>query len=129
MRGVTRLASSSLRTTSATARSNARLINARRCFSSTPSPQATYGFIGIGQMGYRMAKNLREKLPATDTLLINDVNKDAVGKFVDELSGFTVVAAESPREIAERAVCSHPSFDITCAHLPFMMNSFVLSMI
>jgi len=50
-----------------------------------------------------MAKNLREKLPATDTLLINDVNKDAVGKFVDELSGFTVVAADSPREIAERA--------------------------
>ena len=55
-------------------------------------------------MGYRMAKNLREKLPKTDTLLINDVNKDAVGKFVEELSGFTVHATGSPREIAERAV-------------------------
>jgi 3-hydroxyisobutyrate dehydrogenase len=56
-------------------------------------------------MGYRMAKNLREKLPETDTLLVNDVNKDAVTKFTEELSGFTVVAAESPREVAERAVC------------------------
>lgn len=56
-------------------------------------------------MGYRMAKNLREKLPCTDTLIINDVNKDAVSKFAEELSGFTVVAADSPREIAERAVC------------------------
>ena len=77
-----------------------------------------------------MAKNLREKLPATDTLLINDVNKDAVGKFVDELSGFTVVAADSPREIAERAVCSHlfrVLFDITCA--PSNDVTFVLSMI
>jgi 3-hydroxyisobutyrate dehydrogenase len=56
-------------------------------------------------MGYRMAKNLREKLPETDTLLVNDVNKDAVAKFAEELAGFTVVAAESPREVAERAVC------------------------
>jgi hypothetical protein len=58
-----------------------------------------------------MAKNLREKLPETDTLMINDVNKDAVKKFVEELSGFTVLAANSPREIAEKAVCERAFFD------------------
>jgi hypothetical protein len=62
-------------------------------------------FIPDSTLGYRMAKNLREKLPETDTLIINDVNNDAVEKFVNELSAFTVVVADSPREIAEKAVC------------------------
>jgi hypothetical protein len=53
-----------------------------------------------------MAMNLRQKLPETDTLIVNDVNKDSVNKFIDELSGFTVLAANSPREIAEKAVCN-----------------------
>lgn len=51
-----------------------------------------------------MAKNLREKLHSDDILLVNDVNKDSMKKFVEELSGFTVLAAEDPREIAEKAV-------------------------
>jgi hypothetical protein len=51
-----------------------------------------------------MAKNLREKIPSDDVLMIQDVNKDAVRKFVEELSAFSVIPAESAREIAERSV-------------------------
>lgn len=57
--------------------------------------------------GYRMAKNLREKIPADDVLMIQDINKDAVKKFVDELSGFNVIASDSARAIAEQSVRLH----------------------
>jgi len=53
-----------------------------------------------------MAKNLRQKLPSDDTLIVQDINKDASRKFVDELKAFQVVVAESPREVAEKAVCA-----------------------
>lgn len=52
-----------------------------------------------------MAKNLREKIPADDVLMIQDVNKDCVKKFVEELSGFHVIASDGARDIAERSVC------------------------
>jgi len=48
-----------------------------------------------------MAKNLRQKLPSDDVLYVQDVNKDAMSKFIDELSGFNVIPAESARQIAE----------------------------
>jgi hypothetical protein len=54
-----------------------------------------------------MAKNLREKIPSDDVLMIQDVNKDAVRRFVEELSGFNVIPAENAREIAERSVRQH----------------------
>ncbi|TID25934.1 3-hydroxyisobutyrate dehydrogenase [Venturia nashicola] len=99
MRLATGLASSSYRVANA-ARSQ---FASRRFFSSTTSQQATWGFIGLGQMGYRMAKNLREKIPADDVLMVQDVNKDAVKRFVKELSGFHVIASESARAIAEQS--------------------------
>lgn len=52
-----------------------------------------------------MAKNLREKIPPDDVLMVQDVNKDAVKKFVEELSGFHVIASEGARAIAEQSVC------------------------
>ena len=51
-----------------------------------------------------MAKNLRQKLPSDDTLVVQDINKDASRKFADELSGFTVVVADTTRQLAEMAV-------------------------
>jgi hypothetical protein len=54
-----------------------------------------------------MAKNLREKIPTDDVLMIQDVNTDAVKKFVDELSGFNVIVADNARAIAERSVRLH----------------------
>jgi len=54
--------------------------------------------------GYNMAKNLRQKIPATDTLYIQDVNSTATSNFVQELAGHSVVVAKSAREVAEKAV-------------------------
>ena len=65
-----------------------------------------------------MAKNLRAKLPEGDTLVINDINKDATAQFVKEaLPAGGVKIAESPREVAEQAVCL----------LPFISWSVVMS--
>ena len=64
-----------------------------------------------------MAKNLRAKIPASDTLIIHDRNKDATSSFMQEvgiardnptsnnqmgLMGIEVAA--SPRAVAEKAV-------------------------
>ncbi|KAL3461032.1 NAD binding domain of 6-phosphogluconate dehydrogenase-domain-containing protein [Aspergillus heterothallicus] len=66
-------------------------------------PPTTYGFIGLGQMGHGMAKNLRQKIPNSDTLYIYDVNSEVLAKFKREFGGGVrdVIIAESPREIGE----------------------------
>jgi glutathione synthase/RimK-type ligase-like ATP-grasp enzyme len=62
-----------------------------------------------------MAKNLRAKIPATDTLIIRDVNESATKRFVEEnqeavrKSGAgedtsKVVVAQNAREVAEQSV-------------------------
>ncbi|KAL5597187.1 hypothetical protein FOBRF1_010980 [Fusarium oxysporum] len=66
-------------------------------------PITTYGFIGLGQMGHGMAKNLRQKLPQNYPMIVFDVNKEAVNKFLQEHAGTNVTAASSPKEIAEVA--------------------------
>ena len=53
-----------------------------------------------------MAKNLRQKIPKDDSLYIHDVNTDILHKFVKELSGHTVLIADSAKEVAEFSVCS-----------------------
>ncbi|KAF2396544.1 3-hydroxyisobutyrate dehydrogenase mitochondrial precursor [Trichodelitschia bisporula] len=98
MRGGIGFASSSWRIASV-----ARNPISRRQFSCTSPAQATYGFVGLGQMGYRMAKNLREKLPTDDVLIVQDINQAASKKFAEELTGFNVVVAESPRQVAENS--------------------------
>lgn len=77
----------------------------QRCFSVSSRRQANWGFIGLGQMGYQMAKNLQAKLPSTDTIRIHDINKGATKKFAEEIQassgGATVQIAASVREAAE----------------------------
>ncbi|KAJ6096373.1 Dehydrogenase multihelical [Penicillium sp. IBT 16267x] len=84
-------------------------------FSTTQHRDATWGFIGLGQMGYNMAKNLRAKIPASDTLLVRDVNEAAATRFVTEVreiarnSGagpdkYRVEIATNAREIAEKSI-------------------------
>ncbi|KAH8902697.1 hypothetical protein BR93DRAFT_919803 [Coniochaeta sp. PMI_546] len=51
------------------------------------SPADTVAFIGIGVMGYPMAKNLRAGLGKEKTLLVCDVSKEALGRFVRETEG------------------------------------------
>lgn len=66
----------------------------------------TYGFIGLGQMGHGMAKNLRLKIPSTCKLFVYDVNSDATKTFKQEFADAdNVVIATSPKEIGQSAVC------------------------
>ncbi|KAL8673956.1 MAG: hypothetical protein Q9168_001651 [Polycauliona sp. 1 TL-2023] len=79
----------------------------RRNFSATASAWATWGFIGLGRMGYPMAQNLRAKIPAGDTLIVHDQNRDLSQKFMEEVdaqgTGNAVELSDSPRELAEKS--------------------------
>lgn len=71
-------------------------------------------------VGYRMAKNLRTKIPETDMMVVIDVNKAASEKFVKELSQFNIVVAESAREVAEKSV------SIPCLHnIPILLQMMI----
>lgn len=52
-----------------------------------------------------MAKNLRAKIPAEDTLFVQDVNTAASEKFLEE-NPQGVCVADNVREVAENAVCT-----------------------
>jgi hypothetical protein len=49
-----------------------------------------------------MARNLREKINTSDTMVINDVNDAATQKFVEEVGNVTI--AKTVREVAEQTV-------------------------
>ncbi|OAA54572.1 3-hydroxyisobutyrate dehydrogenase [Niveomyces insectorum RCEF 264] len=51
------------------------------------SPADTVSFIGIGVMGFPMAKNLRAGLGPEKTLLVCDSNKEALDRFLEETKG------------------------------------------
>lgn len=51
-----------------------------------------------------MAKNLRAKIPASDTLIIRDVNEDSTKRFVAEAQEGKVEVAENARDVAEKSV-------------------------
>ena len=68
-----------------------------------------------------MAKNLRAKIPASDTLVIHDRNKEATDNFIHEVgiardeSGSNsemglmgIEIASSPRKVAEKSVRALP---------------------
>ncbi|KAF3385195.1 hypothetical protein F1880_003074 [Penicillium rolfsii] len=89
-------------------------LGSARAFSTTLHRDATWGFVGLGQMGYNMAKNLRAKIPASDTLIVRDVNEEAVKRFVAEAQEAArnngagadegrVEIAENAREVAEKS--------------------------
>lgn len=95
----------------------------RRCFSTSGSMQATYGFIGLGRMGmsifqarsesnyaadtldlgYPMASNLRAHISKSDTLIVHDLNADTTAKFAQENPGTQI--AQNCGEVAEQSVC------------------------
>lgn len=54
-----------------------------------------------------MAKNLRAKIPASDTLIVHDVNEQTMRQFVDEAkttSTGPVEFTDSARTVAEKSV-------------------------
>jgi len=54
-------------------------------------------------VGYAMAKNLRAKIPAEDTLFVQDINAATSQKFLQDNAHGVRVAA-NVREVAEKAV-------------------------
>lgn len=73
-----------------------------------------------------MAKNLRAKVPAEDTLFVHDVNTEATKKFLEE-NPTGVRVAENVREIAEKAVRSAFSRSTSCMMIPFFSKLYDLS--
>ncbi|KAJ4530288.1 hypothetical protein HRR80_009558 [Exophiala dermatitidis] len=62
------------------------------------------GFIGVGNMGYRMAGNVRRKMPSSATLHIYDISKDACQRLKDEVGSFgPVEIANSAKEVTEKS--------------------------
>ena len=54
-------------------------------------------------MGYRMAKNLRAKIPADSVLIVCEVVQSVLEKFVSETKG-TIRVAKTPSEVSEQSV-------------------------
>lgn len=63
----------------------------------------SFGFIGLGIMGWGMAKNLRAKIPTDSVLYVCEVNKPRRDEFVASTAG-KIQVVDSPREIAEKSV-------------------------
>ena len=68
-------------------------------------PAATYGFIGIGDMGCPMAWNLRKKIPQQSKLIICDIVAKNVQRCLAKCEGLgPVEVAANPKEITESCV-------------------------
>lgn len=67
--------------------------------------ESTYGFIGVGVMGWGMAMNLRGKLPPLSKLIVCEVSEARRDQFIAEAGpkGSVGIAA-TPQEVAAHAV-------------------------
>ncbi|KAI8873578.1 3-hydroxyisobutyrate dehydrogenase [Ramicandelaber brevisporus] len=77
---------------------------------STSSRAATIGVLGLGQMGYSMARNVFERYgkPNNESVVVYDINKSTVDRFVSEHSALQtssakIIGASTPAEVAEQA--------------------------
>ncbi|KAL2019830.1 hypothetical protein VTK56DRAFT_9092 [Thermocarpiscus australiensis] len=95
----------------------------RRAFSSSPRRLDNYAFIGLGQMGYQMARNLQAKLPPSDTIRLFDINKAAAEKLAHEMT--TQQAGGAAAEVAGSAADASREADtvITCLPEPQHVKS------
>ena len=71
------------------------------------APEVTYGFIGLGNMGFGMAKNVRQKIPSSSKLIVCELNKSARDEFCKTIEG-SIETAENPKEVAEKCVRMFP---------------------
>lgn len=67
-------------------------------------PNVTYGWCGIGVMGFPMAQSLRAHIPKSSKLIICEIVNARREQFLAETEG-QVEVADSPKELAEKAVC------------------------
>ncbi|EME81570.1 uncharacterized protein MYCFIDRAFT_154262 [Pseudocercospora fijiensis CIRAD86] len=66
-------------------------------------PSGTYGFIGLGNMGYGMAMNVRKKMPSGSILVVCELDQARKEDFCSEARQYgKVEIADTPKEVAER---------------------------
>ncbi|KAI0523646.1 NAD binding domain of 6-phosphogluconate dehydrogenase-domain-containing protein [Xylaria bambusicola] len=80
----------------------------QRAFSASSTRLHSYGFIGLGQMGYQMAKNLQSKLSPSDSVRLFDINKDAMHRLAEDMrtsqsGGAVVELADNVADAAKDA--------------------------
>ncbi|OAA49034.1 3-hydroxyacid dehydrogenase/reductase [Beauveria brongniartii RCEF 3172] len=79
----------------------------RRGFATTARRLDNYAFIGLGQMGYQMAKNLQSKLQPSDKVSLYDINGDAMKRLQAEMkadsTGAAVELAASAHDASKEA--------------------------
>ena len=85
-----------------------------RSFKLPPDP--TYGFVGVGVMGYGMAMNLRAKIPEKADFILCEINEARREEFIQECDR-KVRIAHSPREVAEQAVSALLSMSMSKSRL------------
>ncbi|KAL5596733.1 hypothetical protein BROUX41_006575 [Berkeleyomyces rouxiae] len=71
-----------------------------RWISRSSARLANYGFIGLGQMGFQMARNLQSKLSASDNLAVFDVNASATQTFCEGVDTQSPVGGATTRVAA-----------------------------
>lgn len=62
------------------------------------------GFIGLGAMGYPMAKNLAMRLHESARVFIFDISTEAVERLSSEI-GTKVHPCQNAMDVAEKSVC------------------------
>ncbi|KUI68080.1 putative 3-hydroxyisobutyrate dehydrogenase, mitochondrial [Cytospora mali] len=88
----------------------------RRYFSSTPQRLDNYAFIGLGQMGFQMAKNLQAKLPPAGNVSIFDINREVMQRLAGEMKASQAGGASV--ELASSAADASKNADVTISALP-----------
>ncbi|KAK3723002.1 hypothetical protein LTR37_002148 [Vermiconidia calcicola] len=78
--------------------------------SQIGAPDATYGFIGLGNMGFGMAKNVRQKIPSSSKMIVCELVTSQRDEFCKTVEG-DIETAETPKELAEKC-------DIIISSLP-----------
>lgn len=73
----------------------------------TSATEVSYGFIGLGQMGYGMAQNLRRKTHPASRFIICELDAHRRNQFMEETEG-VVEVADTPAAVAEQSVRSLP---------------------
>lgn len=82
------------------------------------SAGVSFGFIGIGNMGWHMAMNILKKMNSDSHMTICDVNSARVAQMLDaglQIAPHRVDSAKSPMEVVEKAVGAHYNVLISTA--------------
>ncbi|RSL71834.1 hypothetical protein CEP54_001075 [Fusarium duplospermum] len=87
----------------------------RRGFASSARRLDNYAFVGLGQMGYQMAKNLQSKLKPSDKVSIFDINPESMKGLETEMKAASTGAAV---ELAASAFDASKDADTVITVLP-----------